>query len=136
MSDAATAPPRAARTLQTVAILDLLLTLPFALPVVCGLVVTALLALNVALGLAAAPPLDTLGLLFLNLMGVLAVCWNGARAVSGSVELARIDVPARLVVSLVIVGYVAFAGVPPVLLAFVVTELAGAVVQARALRRA
>lgn len=115
---------------------DLALTLPFALPIVCGAVVTTLQHVNVALGLGApAEPLNALGLLFLNLMGVLAVCWNGARAALGSAELARIDVPARLVVSAVILGYVVLAGVPPILLVFVVTEIAGAIVQGRALRR-
>jgi hypothetical protein len=100
------------------------------------MVLAGLLRANDALGFGGSDEtLGPLGLLFLNLMGVLAVCWNGARAALGSVDLARIDVPARLVVSLLVTGYVVFDGVPPVLLVFVVTEVAGAIVQGRALAR-
>ena len=99
-------------------------------------VVAALAWLDRTLGLATPmEPLGNLGLLFLNLMGVLAVCWNGARATTGSRELAHIDVPARCVVALLIVGYVLAGGVTPLLLAFVATELGGALVQGLALRR-
>ena len=125
----------AERTVQRVALVDLLLTLPFALPLVAGGVVDALAWIDRVLGLATPmAPLGNLGLLFLNLMGVLAVCWNGARATTGSHDLARIDIPARCVVSLLIVGYVLAGGVTPLLLVFVVTELFGALVQAGALR--
>jgi hypothetical protein len=123
-------------TLQRVALLDLFLTLPFALPVVAPAVVGAIIWLDRTLGLATPmDPLGNLGTFFLNLMGVLAVCWNGARAVSGSTELGRIDVPARGVVAALIVGYVILGGVTPLLLVFVVTELGGAPVQGRALFR-
>ena len=122
--------------LQRVALLDLLLTLPFALPVVAPAVVATLAWLDRALGIATPmEPLGNLGLLFLNLMGVLAVCWNGARAVTGSAELGRIDVPARGVVAVLIVGYVVAGGVTPLLLVFVATELGGALVQGRVLFR-
>ncbi len=123
-------------TLQRVALVDLFLTLPFALPIVAPAVVQAILWLDRELGLATpVEPLGSLGALFLNLLGVLAVCWNGARAVSGSAELARIDVPARGVVALLIVGYVVLGGVSPLLLFFVATELGGALVQTRVLFR-
>ncbi len=125
-----------AGTLQRVALADLFLTLPFALPLVAPAVVQLIVWLDGALGLATPmDPLGGLGALFLNLTGVLAVCWNGARAVTGSVELARIDVPARGVVAALVVGYVVLGGLTPLLLVFVVTELAGALVQARVLYR-
>ena len=123
-------------TLQRVALADLFLTLPFALPLVAPAVVQAIVWLDRAIGLATPmDPLGNLGTFFLNLMGVLAVCWNGARAVPGSVELGRIDVTARAVVAALIVGYVVLGGVSPLLLVFVVTELGGALVQGRVLFR-
>lgn len=128
---------RAARqaTLRRVAMLDVFLTLPFAIPLVAERVVLVLLDLDDRLGLATpAPRLDPLALLFMNLMGVLAVLWNWARVKARTTDLAAMDVPARCVVAALILFYVAVMRVTPVLLLFVATEIAGAVVQHRALR--
>ncbi len=127
---------RAARqaTLRRVAMLDVVLTLPFAIPLVAERVVLVLLDLDQFLGFATpAPRLDPLALLFMNLMGVLAVLWNWARVRTKTTDLATMDVPARCVVAAVILFYVAVMRVTPVLLLFVATELAGAAVQHRAL---
>jgi hypothetical protein len=127
---------RAARqaTLRRVAMLDVALTLPFAIPLAAERVVLVLLDLDHFLGIATpAPRLDPLALLFMNLMGVLAVVWNWARVRTRTTDLASLDVPARCVVAALILFYVAVMRVTPLLLLFVVTEIAGAVVQRRAL---
>lgn len=130
-------PPDPRATLRAVAAADVALTAPFAVPVLAGWIIAALADLDAWLGLGNdSPALDPLGLLFVNLTGVLAVCWNLARVGSAGTELARIDVPARCVVAALIAGYVGGAGVSPLLLVFVATELGGAVLQARALLRA
>lgn len=129
-------PPRARlATLRRVAAFDLALTLPFALPVVVDQMLRALLTLDARLGLGTpVRPFDTLTLLFANLMGVLAVVWNWARFRSRGTDLAELDVRARCVVAAVILGYVVFTRTSPLLLVFVATEIAGAVIQRRALR--
>jgi hypothetical protein len=128
---------RAARqaTLSRVALFDVALTLPFAIPVVAERVVLWLLDVDHLLGFATpAPQLEPLALLFMNLMGVIAVVWNWARVRAKTTDLAVMDVPARCVVAALIVFYVAVMRVTPLLLLFVVTELGGAIVQHRALR--
>jgi hypothetical protein len=115
--------------------MDVLLTLPFAIPVVVQHVLLGIAALDRSIGRTSlALPLDPHTVLFANLMGVLAVLWNGARVVATSTDLARLDVPARWIVASLLVGYVVLAGATPLLLAFVVTEVVGAWIQWRALR--
>jgi hypothetical protein len=114
---------------------DVALTLPFAIPIVAERVVMLLLDVDQLLGIGTETPrLDPLALLFMNLMGVLAVVWNWARVRARGTDLAELDVPARCVVAALIAFYVAVMRVSPVLLLFVVTEIGGAVVQRRALR--
>jgi hypothetical protein len=114
---------------------DVALTLPFAIPIVAERVVLLLLDVDQLVGLATpAPRLDPLALLFMNLMGVLAVVWNWARVRTRTTDLAELDVPARCVVAALILFYVAVMRVSPVLLLFVVTEIGGAAIQHRALR--
>jgi hypothetical protein len=130
--------PRAVKhaVLRRVALFDLIVTLPFALPIVAQRVVYALFDLDEWLGLGTTMPrLDSLHLLFINLMGILAVLWNLARVRSRGTELAQMDVWGRCAVALWIVGYVLFSRVTPVLLLFVVTELGGAWIQRKALKR-
>jgi hypothetical protein len=130
--------PRAVKhaTLRRVALFDLIVTLPFALPIVAQRVVYALFDLDEWLGLGTVMPrLDSLHLLFINLMGILAVLWNLARVRSRGTELAQMDVWGRCAVALWIAGYVLFSRVTPVLLLFVVTELGGAWIERKALRK-
>lgn len=123
-------------TLRRVALFDLVVTLPFALPIVAQRVVYALFDLDEALGLTAdLPRLDSLHLLFINLMGILAVLWNFARVRARGPELAQLDVWGRCAVALWITGYVLFSRVTPILLVFVVTELGGAWIERKALRK-
>ena len=122
-------------TLRRVALFDLSITAPLAVPFVGGWTFRRLLDLGDALRLPGTTlPLDAHHLLLLNLTGLLAALWNYARLRGPTVELARLDVPARLAVAALIAGYVVFTQASPVLLLFVATELGGAVVQSRALR--
>jgi hypothetical protein len=123
-------------TLRRVALFDLVVTLPFALPIVAQRVVYFFFDLDERLDLGTVlPRLDSIHLLFINLMGVLAVLWNVARVRARGPELAQLDVWGRCVVAAWITGYVLFSRVTPILLVFVVTELGGAWIERKALRK-
>jgi hypothetical protein len=115
---------------------DLLVTGLLALPPTARAFVEALYALEAALfgGAAAAPELPAVAWLFVNLAGALGVLWAGVRLARPEPWLGRADALARCAVAALIAGYVAVGTVPRALLAFVATELLGAVAQARARR--
>ena len=80
-------------------------------------------------------PSTPAGLLFAQLLGVLGLCWNGARfAWPGDRRLVGIDAVARLAVAALLVIQLA-ATAPPALGLFIVTELAGAIVAFLSLRQ-
>ena len=120
---------------RTVALFDLAVTWPFAIPGLSSVYLNAFLWLDHWLGFHTPPlALDAMGHLFVNLAGVLCICWNGARAFGFGRVLAPIDVAGRIAVATLVALYVAAWGVSPIVLVFFVTELVGAVWQGRALR--
>ena len=125
----------ASRVFRAVAGFDLAVTWPRAVPGLASHYVDAFAAVDRWLGLGSAVPrLDPMGLLFVNLAGVLCVCWNGARTFGHGRALASIDIGGRIAVATLAVLYVGW-GVSPVVLVFFVTEIGGAVLQWRALGR-
>ncbi|MCP5183612.1 MAG: hypothetical protein H6993_06585 [Pseudomonadales bacterium] len=111
--------------------IDLAVTLPMAIPPWALWFVDTLWRLNALLGgQDTAGPVDTLYLFFLFLAGTLGVTWALARLVRPSRTLSVIDALARLWVAGLIVYCVTVYDAPPVLLAFVLTEVAGAAHQA------
>lgn len=118
------------------AALDLVLCASFAVPPLAVLFVSLLYALNGLLGgVSAAPPFEPVHWLFVCLMGGLGVAWAIARIVQPVRPLGVIDAVARLWVGALIAYFVLARGAPPVLLAFLATELGGALHQLWALRR-
>ena len=124
------------RVARACAAFDLLVTGLLALPFTAPLFVRALYAVNGALGGAgAAPELPGIAWFFVNLAGALGVLWALVRLARPEPWLARADAIGRCAVAALIAGYLAASEVPPVLLAFVATELAGAAPQGWTLRR-
>lgn len=128
---------RASSTIRLVAALDLLITLPLAIPIVAEIYVGLLFN-----GLGLLPttpdllPLSVSAALFCNLAGVLGVLWNGARCMRPEESwLARLDIRGRLLVSALLVYYLTAHDAPATLWLFVATELIGAVLQWQSLNK-
>lgn len=117
------------------AVLDLVITALLAVPPLAVVFVNILYALNGHLGgVSARPPFEPVHWLFVCLMGALGVTWAAARILLPMRLLGRVDGIARLWVGALIAYFVFVRGAPPVLLAFLVTELAGALHQLWSLR--
>jgi hypothetical protein len=82
-------------------------------------------------GVSTPPFFDSIQLFFVCLAGVLGVLWALVRLVSPSRLLAFLDAGGRVVVSLLILFFVLAGSAPTLLLLFVVTELLGAMAEAR-----
>jgi hypothetical protein len=110
---------------------DLLVTACLALPVTAGWFVDALVWLDGrATGSAQAPAFDPLAWFFVHLAGVLGVLWAWVRLRWPQRSFAVADVLGRVAVA-GLLGLALAGGAPRLLLAFVATELAGAVAQWR-----
>lgn len=128
--------PAAARIVRAFAALDLVATLPLAIPGVAYGYVGLLYRMDARLGGAAAQPaLDGLLVFLLHLAGALGVLWALVRLALPSRILGLADAAGRTWVAMMIAHSVAGYGAPRVLLLFVATELAGAVAQAWVLRQ-
>lgn len=123
------------RVIRFWAALDLIVTLPLAVPFAARGLLAILTRLNEALGLpGAAAILPAVGMLFACLTGALGVTWALARLRHPQPRLGRLDAWARLWVGAVILGAV-FDGLPAVFAVFVVSEWLGAASQLWSLRR-
>lgn len=123
------------RVVRGWAVLDLVITALLAIPPLAGVFVNVLYALNGYLGgVSARPPFEPVHWLFVCLAGGLGVTWAVARIALPMRLLGRIDGVARLWVGALLAYFVFARGAPPVLLAFLVTELAGALHQLWSLR--
>ena len=126
--------PRFLRVVWFSALYDLIVTAPFATPWTFELNRAQLSAINVALGgqpLAAFDPVQTL---FALLMGSVVMVWSVLRLRAPTVQLGRHDAAARLLFS-VWMGWAWLQSGAPVLLLFIVPEVAWAVVQAWRVRQ-
>lgn len=124
-----------ARTVRRLSWVDVLLVGPLAVPGVSHLIISLIGWLDAALGLnSSIVTVNPMGMLFMNVVGVLAISWCIVRIQAPSVLLARLDILARLAVSALILYYMFVWGVTAVLLVFLVSELIGAVLEWRALR--
>lgn len=119
--------------LRAVGRFDLAVTALLALPGISHAFIRVIDWLGSASGLAA--PLQALpafAMFFVNLAGVLGVCWNLMILRSASYEMIRVNIVARWVVAALILYYVLAQQVTPVLLLFVVSEIFGSAVELRA----
>ena len=127
---------RFGRTVRIIASIDLAIAVVLAVPFTASLVLDYVFRVDRLLGFDT-PPVDPRpSLVFLlNLAGVMAAVWAIARLTTQTTRLARLDVWRRAVVAALIVYYVLLRDQTPVLLLFVLTELAVAIWQALATRR-
>jgi hypothetical protein len=124
------------RVIRGWATVDLVVTAVLALPPLAALFVELLYSLNGLVGgTSASPAFDPLHWFFVCLAGALGVVWAVARMAQPVRSLGVIDAVARLWVSALIAWFVFSRGAPLVLLAFLATELGGALHQFWALRR-
>ncbi len=127
---------RFSRAVRIIASIDLAMAVVLAIPFTASLVLDYVFRVDRLLGFDTLPvdPRPSLVLL-LNLAGVMAAVWAIARLTTQTPRLARLDVWRRVVVAALIVYYVLLRDQTPVLLLFVLTELAAAIWQALATRR-
>lgn len=108
---------------------DLVITLPFALPTISYWIIGFLYHLDQKMMMGSpVPSFDPVSLMFVNIMGVLGVIWAVARLATPTEDLARLDALGRLVVAALIIHAITW-GATPVLWLFVATELTGSAVQ-------
>lgn len=118
-------------------LVDLALTAWLATPVAADSFVALVSALGVASGLhGPIAPFGAFEMMLIHLAGILGVAWNTMRLRGLWRELWVADVLSKLAFSAVILGYVGFAGVTPLALLFVATELLGGWLEWRAVRAA
>ena len=124
------------RGVRAFALLDLIVTGLLAVPLLSQHVLALLLS---GFGVLGSPsqwlPFSTVTLVFCNLAGVLGVLWNGLRWLHPQALIVRTDQWGRVAVAAVLIFYLCFKAAPVVLWLFVATELAGALVAWRTLRR-
>lgn len=127
--------PRGEGVVRALAGFDLVVTGLLAFPISAHGFVALLYRVNGLFGGVSTPPFfDSIHWLFVNLAGVLGVLWALARLIAPTPLLVGLDSGGRVVVSLVLVGYVFGGSAPGLLLLFAATELAGTFLQLRWLR--
>ena len=119
---------------RVVALVDLLLTAPLAVPEFSNAYAALLLSGFGWLGKASAyVPLPLTTSVFCVLTGILGILWNGCRLLRADAFLVRADILGRAAVAAALVYFLLEHQAPVVLWAFVVTELGGALIERRAL---
>lgn len=122
-----------AKTVRFWAWVDSSVTWTLAVPPMAEVFLRTLYRINGGLGgEATAPVFLPVQLFFVSLSGVLISLWVLARLLHPAPIFALLDGWGRVAVSAVILWFVFGAGAPKVLLLFVVTEMAGAIGQLRA----
>lgn len=118
------------------ALLDLVLVGPMALPGVAHILVGLFILADGAVGFQS--PLGQMneaGMLFVNVVGVLAAMWAVARLKAPTALTMRIDSYARFAVALILIYYWAGLGPSVIFVLFLISEIGGAIVQLAALRK-
>jgi uncharacterized membrane protein len=111
--------------------LDLIVTLPFAIPYVAEALIGLIYRIDGTLGYdRPLPEFGAFQMMFVNIMGVLGVIWALARLRDPNEQLARMDALGRLIVAALIIHAITW-GATPVLWIFVATELTGSLAQLR-----
>lgn len=115
---------------------DIALTAPLAIPGVSHLYLQLIGWLDALLGFeSAVTSTNAMGMLLMNTTGTMAVFWCIARIRAPSVLMGWLDVYARFIIAVLVLAYVAGAGVSVIFLAFFFSESIGAVIQWRVLKQ-
>ena len=123
------------RAIRLIAAWDLLLTLPFAIPLVNARLIESLsLAHGIISPRRPLPAFDGLHLFFVTLFGIMAVLWAIVRMQRPSRYLALSDTVGRAVVAIVMISFTALGGsaIPAL---FSLSEICLGIVQAVVLAR-
>lgn len=118
------------------ALLDLVLVGPMALPGLAHILIGLFILADGAVGIQS--PLGQMneaGMLFVNVVGVLAAMWAIARLMAPTALTTRIDSYARLAVALLLIYYWAGTGPSVIFALFLLSEIGGATVQLLALKK-
>lgn len=119
---------------RVVALVDLLVTAPLAIPEISNAYTALLLSGFGLFGTASSyVPLPLTTSVFCVLTGILGVLWNGCRLVRPDSFLVRADIWGRIGVAAALIYFLVVYQAPVVLWAFVATELIGALIERRAL---
>lgn len=123
------------RWIRAVAVFDLAVTLPLAIPLLSDYWVALLLSgFGVTGQFSQWLPLPLSTSIFAVLAGLLAVLWNGCRAWQPELTLlVRADICGRIAVALALLHFLLVQDAPVALWLFVASELIGAFIEARAL---
>lgn len=128
--------PRLGRAMRVFAWIDLPVVACLALPGLAPGFVAVLGWLDRLPGLGTVMPvIDPLAWLLIHVGGVLGVMWALLRLWQPNRAVVMLDIAGRIAV-IVLIAWALMAGVTPVALLFVITELAGAAVQGALLRTA
>jgi hypothetical protein len=125
--------PAYLRIVRASALYDLVVTLLFATPWTLALAHAGLQATAAALGVAGLPPLDTLHVLFANLMGLVVCVWALVRLRAPEVSFGRLDAGGRLGFAFA-EGWALAHGASPLVAGFLVAEIAFFAAQALPVR--
>lgn len=110
---------------------DLIVTAPFAFPVVSAQVLSALRAMHAALGLnGAIPEFQAAHLLFVNLMGSLVLVWSVLRLRRTRVEYGLYDAASRFLFAFCQGFYLLSGNLSALLVPFFVAECVFGILQA------
>lgn len=127
-------PARTQRWVRWIALFDLAVTAPLAVPELSDRWVALLLS---GFTLAGEPaswlPLPLTTSVFSVLAGILGVLWNGCRAASPYVLLVRADIWGRCAVAAALTYFIVLHQAPGILWLFVASEIGGALAERRAL---
>ena len=127
-------PARMQRWVRWIALFDLAVTAPLAVPELSDRWVALLLS---GFTLAGEPaqwlPLPLTTSVFSVLAGILGVLWNGCRAASSDALLVRADIWGRTAVALALTYFIVLHQAPGILWLFVASEIGGALIERRAL---
>ncbi len=119
---------------RVVAFVDLLATVPLAIPEFSNAYAALLLSGFGLLGDASAyVPLPLTTSVFCVLTGILGILWNGCRLVRPDSFLVRADIWGRIAVASALTYFLLVHQAPVILWMFVATELVGALIERRAL---
>ena len=119
---------------RIVALLDLVVTAPLAVPELSNAWAALLLSGFGFIGPASAyVPMPLTTSVFCVLAGILGVLWNGCRLIRPDAFLVRADFWGRLAVATALIYFLVMHQAPGILWLFVGTELAGALIERRAL---
>lgn len=115
------------RTIQAFALIDLLVSLPFAMPSVDEQMIFYVQAIDVFFEyFTIFPTFQPMHYMLINMMGVAMCMWSFYRLRHTNLQAANVDSYGRIAVALLVLYYIANFSLPPAMLAFVTYELIAA----------